>query len=78
MANITKKPNGTFLIRVSNGMKNGKQDLVSTITNLQLGQRQPWQGRLLKSTLFSLRNLYIAVAMRRNRRSAGRSGCDGE
>ena len=31
MANITKKPNGTFLIRVSNGMKNGKQDLVSTI-----------------------------------------------
>ena len=27
MANITKKPNGTFLIRVSNGMKNGKQDL---------------------------------------------------
>ena len=31
MANITKKPNGTYLIRVSNGMKNGKQDLVSTI-----------------------------------------------
>ena len=31
MANIQKKPNGTFLIRVSNGMKNGKQNLVTTI-----------------------------------------------
>ena len=35
-------------------------------------------ARLLKSMPFSLRNLYIAVAMRINRRSAGRSGCDGE
>ena len=37
MANITKKPNGTFLIRVSNGMKNGKQDLVSTIYKPPVG-----------------------------------------
>lgn len=29
MAHIVKKPNGSFLIRVSNGMKNGKQQLVS-------------------------------------------------
>ena len=33
----TKKPNGTFLIRVSNGMKNGKQDLVSTIYKPPVG-----------------------------------------
>ena len=31
MANITKKPNGTYLIRVYNGVKNGKQDVVSKI-----------------------------------------------
>ena len=37
MANITRKPNGTFLIRVSNGMKNGKQDLVSTIYKPPVG-----------------------------------------
>ena len=37
LANITKKPNGTFLIRVSNGMKNGKQDLVSTIYKPPVG-----------------------------------------
>ena len=37
MANITKKPNGTFLIRVSNGMKNGRQDLVSTIYKPPVG-----------------------------------------
>lgn len=35
---------------------------------------QAKNARLLKSMPFSLRNLYIAVAMRRNRRSAGRSG----
>ena len=37
MANITRKPNGTFLIRVSNGMKNGRQDLVSTIYKPPVG-----------------------------------------
>lgn len=37
MASITRKPNGTFLIRVSNGMKNGKQDLVSTIYKPPVG-----------------------------------------
>ena len=37
MANIQKKPNGTFLIRVSNGMKNGKQQLVTTIYKAPTG-----------------------------------------
>ena len=55
MANITKKPNGTFLIRVSNGMKNGKQDLVSTIYKPPAGST----SALARKSVSSNRTVYI-------------------
>ena len=65
---------GRMLESLDEKHKTGGKTLFQLSISLRLDQRQPRRGRLLKSMLFSLRNLYIAVAMRKNRRSVGRSG----